>query len=54
MFGSLAPLDGSGQVDGAAVQQEFLCQRGLSGIRVGYDCKCPPLFYLFCHLVIYL
>ena len=52
MLGCLAPLDRTGQVDGASVQQELLSQCGLTCIRVGNDCKCPPLFYLFCQLAI--
>ena len=46
------PLYASRLVDGSSVQQELLCQGGLSRIRVGNDGKsaAPPylIFHLFC------
>ena len=47
MLAGLPALDGSGQVDGAAVQQELLCQCGFTRIRVGYDCKGSSLLDFF-------
>ena len=40
-------LHGAGQIDCASVQKEFLCQSGLTGIRMGNDCKRTSFFYLF-------
>ena len=35
-------LDRAGELDGPAVQQELLCQRGLAGVRMGDDGEGPP------------
>ena len=37
----------AGQVNGSAVQQEFLCQRSFSGIWMGNNRKRTSLFYFF-------
>jgi len=40
---ALAALDGAGQLDGTAEEQQFFGQRGLAGIRVRDDRKGAPL-----------
>ena len=35
-------LDLAGLGDGPAVQQEFFCQSGLAGVRMGDDGEGPP------------
>ena len=37
-----ARLDGAGEMDGAAVEEELLGERGLAGVRVRDDRECAP------------
>ncbi len=47
----LVVLDCTGHLNLSAKQQEFLCQRGLTGVGVRYDGECPPTFYFLIHLI---
>ena len=40
-------LYGTRQIDCPAIQQEFLCQRCLTRVGMGNDCKCPSSVYFF-------
>ena len=51
MLLDLITLNGPGHLYGASEQQQFLCQRGLTGIRVGNDGEglAPVYFFLKLH-----
>ena len=40
MTGCLAALDGAGQLDRTAEQQQLFGERGFAGVRVGNDGEC--------------
>ncbi len=45
VLGRLPGLDGTGQVDGASVEQQFFSQRRLTGIGVRDDGKSTAIIY---------
>ena len=49
VFGGLPPFYRACQVDGSAVEEKFLRQRGLARIRVRYDGKGSSLLDFFCY-----
>ena len=51
VLGTLLALDGTGLVDGSAVQQQLFGQRGLAGVGMADDRKRPAAldFFTICH-----